>query len=411
MNALTRQQINELRSDIQERLGTDAPIFTCLECSTPLTLRSSTRHRFFFRHTLEDGRCSAITKGKLSQADIRALAYGRRDESPRHIALKEHIRRSLEADPTFSRIVVEQRLKGTDPKTWRKPDIRAQLGDQIFAFEAQVNPTFLDVIIERGQFYRREGIVLSWILPDFSPHDRQLYEDDILQNNRGTILVVDEQTVAKSEAAGQFLVKCWKARLDKNSTTWAEEIVPFSDLEFDVERQQVYAPFDTTPEGLKAQLEALLGEAHEPRASDPVQAWAQIRAGFAQFGIRLDGDYGETRTFRSMFLALMSLELGRPYRLKFKKLIEVAHNIRSGTRALFPAFIACAAELGQLDEILREEDKTGKLAALIEKERKAWSQNAAQFAVSDSELKAMILTFPRAAPALRRFIRVPSATS
>lgn len=59
--------------------------------------------RFFFRHTLEDGRCLARTRGELSQEEIDARRYNGVKESARHLQMKEWVAQCLAADPGSGR--------------------------------------------------------------------------------------------------------------------------------------------------------------------------------------------------------------------------------------------------------------------------------------------------------------------
>jgi hypothetical protein len=61
-------QLMQLRMAVKTSNAVGDPRYLCAECFTPVYLvqRPDTK-RFFFRHQLEDGRCSAITRGKLSQ--------------------------------------------------------------------------------------------------------------------------------------------------------------------------------------------------------------------------------------------------------------------------------------------------------------------------------------------------------
>lgn len=65
----------QLRLAVQTNLYT-RPRFLCSICSTPtyLVCRPEGK-KLFFRHTLEDGRCSAVTRSKLSKEEIDARKY------------------------------------------------------------------------------------------------------------------------------------------------------------------------------------------------------------------------------------------------------------------------------------------------------------------------------------------------
>jgi len=55
--------VNQKRVDVAQRLAADNPRFLCARCHVPVYVVSLPhRRRFFFRHTIEDGRCSAHTR-------------------------------------------------------------------------------------------------------------------------------------------------------------------------------------------------------------------------------------------------------------------------------------------------------------------------------------------------------------
>src|SRR5665213_1518130 len=66
----------ELRGRIREQLGTENSLFACAYCGVPVyVICQHDDKKFFFRHQLEDGRCSAKTRGRLSQGEINARKY------------------------------------------------------------------------------------------------------------------------------------------------------------------------------------------------------------------------------------------------------------------------------------------------------------------------------------------------
>jgi hypothetical protein len=66
----------KLRMAIKVGIERRRPLYVCAECLSTvyLVIRPSER-LFHFRHTLEDGRCSAKTRGDLDQSEIRARKY------------------------------------------------------------------------------------------------------------------------------------------------------------------------------------------------------------------------------------------------------------------------------------------------------------------------------------------------
>ena len=78
-----------LRGQIRELLGTENRLFACAYCGVPVyVICQHEGRRFSFRHELEDGRCSAQTRGRLSHDEIRARKYHGLRESEPHKRMK-----------------------------------------------------------------------------------------------------------------------------------------------------------------------------------------------------------------------------------------------------------------------------------------------------------------------------------
>ena len=404
INSLKYREVIGLRTFIKDRLSTGQPCFKCIECDNPVTLVASPRKRFFFRHTLEDGRCSAKTRGRFSQGEIRALIYGRRKESPRHRKLKTQISQSLSADPDFRNIVEEQRIAGVCAENWRKPDLLADRGNERYAFEAQVNPTFLDVILARGDFYRTENIILSWILPSFDPHDRRLAIDDIWFNNRKTILVVDDETTSLSETSKKFFVRCWTFNADLEHPAWEHHTIPFNCLNFSANSIDVEIASPNEKSDPKILLEKLLGRRDETTQKERQKLWDDVREIFVDKGIELSGSYRCSSEFHALFLALKSLETGEVYGWSFQKLIQVAHHLKNGEPRVFPAFLACISAF-RMNPIFEEQDRRRKFAEARDEFRRRWQEARDDFLLDPQEIAALSLLFPKAEGALVKFRR------
>jgi hypothetical protein len=115
------ERVLQLRQRLQLDRTQQEPTYVCSLCGTPvyLVMRGSTR-RFFFRHVLEDGRCTARTRGDMSQEEIDARRYNGAKDCRQHSLMKDWIAQSLTADPRFSDIAVEERWAGTLDGSWRR---------------------------------------------------------------------------------------------------------------------------------------------------------------------------------------------------------------------------------------------------------------------------------------------------
>lgn len=70
--------------------------------------------------------------------------------------------------------------------------------DSPIYFEAQLSTTFLRVMVERRDFYLRNGGTLYWIFRDFMPESRRLLHDDVFYTNNRNIFIVNDEALHAS---------------------------------------------------------------------------------------------------------------------------------------------------------------------------------------------------------------------
>ncbi|WP_449240151.1 DUF6035 family protein [Bradyrhizobium mercantei] len=264
------------RVRVRENLKQETPTHICSLCSTPVYIVASPQKRFFFRHIREDGSCRAQTRDKLTEEQIRARKYHGLRESEAHKRIKRLIERSLRADPKFipDSIQTEARwVDQQDPSAWRRPDVQAVTAERLFAFEAQLSTTFLDVVVSRRLFYRHQGALLVWVLGSFSPDYRRMTTDDLLFSNNANVFVVDEETAALSEEAKCFMLRCHFRRpsLEEGDIvdTWAEAVVSFHELTLDLPNQRIFH-FD-----YESEKQALDEQSRQPLREELVAFWIE----------------------------------------------------------------------------------------------------------------------------------------
>jgi uncharacterized protein DUF6035 len=405
---------------IREALNTN-PLFACALCATPVYVVATPEKHFFFRHCVEDGSCPAQTRGSLSQAEILARKYHGLRESEAHRRIKHLIERSLAVDPSFARetILQERRWRSSnDSKVWRQPDVQAVRGKQRFAFEVQLSTTFLNVVVERRQFYRDEMASLVWVFGQFAPEYRRMTTDDLLFSNNANVLIVDDETTRLSEESGAFHLRCHYLRplIDGDSIrdTWQEKVVRFEDLTCDIQGQRTYF-FDHAGEKNRLQTEIAdrlreelfefwestsLHIGHRPENS---ARWNALKSSFAARGIALPEDPSADSSFRGMMHALLSAIKGTPIGWQFTTLIEVAHRVAEGYPQHLLRF-GFALELSGHRDLLDVQDASGrwkrKRAALRERIR---AGDATYF--PDAQwLTAFEFLFPKVAKKVSEFM-------
>lgn len=374
--------INKLRVQTAQLLAADNPLFLCALCHVPVYIVSlPDRRRFFFRHRIEDGRCSALTRGPLSEAQINAIKYDGQKEGPDHRRIKEQIRCSLECDPDFSGVQLERYLPGTEPGTWRRPDVSGLYRSRRVCFEAQLSTTFLHVMAERRNFYLQEHAALIWVFKEF-PRDsipRRLLYDDIFYANNRNVFVVDERTLAESRQQGRFVMLClWQRPSlegDQLQYQWQERTICFNQLTIESERQRVFF-FDC--EGAAERLRKVawdnswVGEFEHYWTTTPPEelrvtvGWQKIRQGRGRReGLRLSPDPDDEAALRGVLNGLYSLRESRPVGWGFPTLIQVVHrslDVAPGSIGV----LARAVEHYRRAPQLLKEDKSERLARKLQ---------------------------------------------
>jgi hypothetical protein len=379
-------EVVQLRTAIKDGQKQDAPLYACSICAVPVSLLMHPQSGlFFFRHLVEDGRCSAVTRGELSHEEINARKYNGAKESALHIQTKNWVAKSLRADPNFSRVEVESTWKGALTGNWRRPDVRAIYrrpedgAAAPIAFEVQLSTTYLDVIVERRKFYQDEGGLLFWIFAEFKDEGRRLTQDDVFFNNNQNAFIVDAASAAASMAEAQFRLTCIWAEPPAESPALQTKLVGFNELTLNTATQQAFY-FDFY--GSKAALRTAMLAATAPlrdsfeatwialtTGDGSVRAeWAKAHREFRARGVPLPP---RPRDLHPILLdALYSAKHGRVIGWRFRKFIEVAHRLAGGHRPYLQIFRK-ALQVYRRGDQLEAEDSSGKWALRVRKYRAA----------------------------------------
>lgn len=377
-------RLMQLRMEVKTSILEDKAKYLCAECFVPVHLCClMAKRRFFFRHTIEDGRCSAITRGELTQEEINARKYNGAKESFLHRQMKQWLVESLHASGKITDVAQEQRWKGLVTGDWRRPDVSARLGELKVAFEVQLSTTFLDVIAERRRFYLKEGALLFWVFARFDEDARRLTLEDVFFNNNQNAFIVSETTRDASRASGQFLLDC----------VWAEpaywdtgpelhrERVSFDQLTLDPTKQQAfYFDYATARAQRTAHEEAERGawpkrfeewwlQEADRHTSLHDQEWAIhdfptcVPTDWDDWGMVSSTPlrfYGENNRLPvAMLDCFYSAKHGRPIGINRKHFIEVAHYVAES----YPHYLLWfrrALQVYDRAPLLKEQDKRGK---------------------------------------------------
>lgn len=399
----------QLRMQLQTDLRREQPRFVCAMCMTPVYLVSRPEGRkFFFRHSLEDGRCSAVTRGLLSQEEINARKYNGAKESWLHLEMKSWIAACLRADPNFSDVVVEGRWTGAFSGEWRKPDVRALYGGMRVAFEIQLSTTYINVIAQRREFYRQEGGLLFWVFAHFDIGARRLTQEDVFYNNNRNAFVVTQATRDESLRQRRFVLECnWaEPTLGGGVGELRREVVAFDTLMLDAGTQRAYH-FDFDSERARlarevrerklARLRPLRDKfeawytAYVSVGDDDPKTWGQLRRDFAGENVPLPDHPGMLP--RGLLNVLYSTKHGCVIGWDYSNFIQVAHHVEPGLRQYLHYFRA-ALKAYERAELIRAEDQSGKWAAKVAEYKVRIHQGDPAYAADKTHDALVQLLFP-----------------
>ncbi|MBR0959356.1 DUF6035 family protein [Bradyrhizobium japonicum] len=410
------------RVRMRENLKQDTPTHICVLCGTPVYIVASPQKRFFFRHTREDGTCRAQTRGRLTEEQIRARKYHGLRESEAHKRMKRRIERSLRADPQFIPDSVQTEARWVDqqdPNAWRRPDIQAATAERLFAFEAQLSTTFLDVVVSRRLFYRDQGAVLVWVLGSFSPEYRRMTTDDLLFSNNANVFVVDEETTTLSEEAKRFMLRCHFRRpaLENGSIVdqWDEAVISFHELTQDLLNQRLFyfnyegqrrVLDEQSHQPLRNELVAFWTEAMTPHLDgtpERLENWRQIRERYNAIGIQLPDHPSGDSSFRAMMHGVLSAVHGRPIGWQFDHLIQVAHQLAQLHTEVLLAF-GYALEKSGHKPLFDSQDVTGKWKRKLREFAPLLKSRDPRYMPNATWLPVLSFLYPEVAAALKNFV-------
>lgn len=413
------------RSKLLEAIYAGKPRLVCDVCQVPVYLVASPIKAFFFRHRVEDGSCPAVTRSFESEEEIRARQYAGVQESDAHRRLKRLLLRSMGCDSAFTELGEEKAWRRADGLAGlRRPDVSSAFNGHRLAFEVQLSTTFISVVVGRRAFYRGQGGLLVWVLANFDPHNRRMTEDDIVFPNNSNVLVIDDETVAASEANHRFMAKCWYRRPDSPpfDAEWACDLVGFDQLTLDIDGQRAFL---VDVEGLEAARRAKM-EADRKAAIERIHAslrgefiafwesplnpdlsyrehgeiWTSFGDRFANLGLPLpEYLHGDLHLDRCLKV-ILTAKTGQPVGWSFKRLPEVAHHLHDKHPELLLLFGHLLRLYGN-DQLLKDQDLTGGWGRKAQRLRQEIRDGSTRYVSRTSWGDLLSFLFPEAADLLR----------
>ena len=226
--------------EIRTQFHTNEVELYCLECFQKLNVSTSKYDRLHFKHEPKADFCE-LKDSNLSPEEneiFSEILFAK--ESQRHKDLKNKIGASLSnvqgVDKTSILIDSNFIIKGSEK---RKPDVYCKYLDKEIVFEIQLSNLSLRYILNRYNFYKKNGIYLIWILDNFDIHNQGQLERDI------KYLVKHENFFHLDESTNDFTLICRYKQpflTDRNQirTPWIEKSVSLNQIKFDNENHQIY---------------------------------------------------------------------------------------------------------------------------------------------------------------------------
>lgn len=362
-----------LRTTLRKEIERGEARYVCPVCFKPIYLCSNPgKTGQYFAHRDVDSNCPKLEQQNVSQEVIRAIKYNGAKESQAHYDTKKLLLDSLRADPKFSDEKEEEIWKSKfKAGKFRRPDVRAtyhgQKGDLRIAFEVQLSTTFLSEIVQRSEFYLKEGALLIWVFRRFVEKGPKLTQLDIFYPNNLNAFVVNQETRNISVNTGRLNLRChWAEPIIANTEIdqkLCEQIIPFSSLTLDQAKQQAYF-FDydsakaSAEEDIKQRKLEEIGE--ELKKHCRLRHWEfddsvvqNLRTKFAEYGYIIPRSPGK---LHRLIKCILSLQEGFPVGSGQKHLIELGNMLYQGDPDDLFFFLAASNAYNRKDELIAHGD-------------------------------------------------------
>jgi hypothetical protein len=197
----------------------------------------------------------------------------------------------LEADPLASGVNQEQTTFSQAMKgEWRRPDVKCVYQGHPVVFEIQLSYTFLSDVIERDEFYKRDGIHIIWVFASFNLN-RAVVTDEAFFNRRN-LFVLDADAMSQTAERGVLTFNGYRQipRIVDGSIAdeWASSYVPLNEVIFP---QDTFRPYFFD---YGAARNTLVSERAELQRRKDDEKWHQEVNQYIELALRYyDSDYDD----------------------------------------------------------------------------------------------------------------------
>jgi hypothetical protein len=282
-----------MEARVERKQGGDAVRFQCAICKRPLILsryREANGNRWF-THDGKSEDCPWHEGNRTTPEQTKALIYRGQQEGAKHKELKRFLAQWLEADPLASGINQEQTTFSQVMKgEWRRPDVKCVYQGHPVVFEIQLSYTFLSDVIERDEFYKRDGIHIIWVFASFNLN-RAVVTDEAFFNRRN-LFVLDADAMSQTAERGVLTFNGYRQipRIVDDSIVdeWASNYVPLNEVIFP---QDTFRPYFFDYDAAR---NALVSELAELQRRKEDEGWHQEVNQYIELALRYyDSDYDE----------------------------------------------------------------------------------------------------------------------
>jgi competence CoiA-like predicted nuclease len=164
---------NEVTEKHREQYHRNQLSIICPECGLALQIVPSKNNHYFFRHFPNQ---SCALDSKKFTIEYRNYILQQSRESEKHNSLKNKLQEKLHLsdDPLIDKttICIEKYTDG------RRADVYCERNGKKIAFEVQISPLSLSIILERIDHYREKDIHLFWVIEP-NEFDKLQFQNDI----------------------------------------------------------------------------------------------------------------------------------------------------------------------------------------------------------------------------------------
>lgn len=334
LRALRRASLTGVRRSGESEVS---PRLRCGLCEGPIhvSMRQTEAGNRWFAHHGEVTNCPYRTERRMSPEEQFAWQYQGQQEGANHKYLKHFIADWVEREPGCSSVWRDKiRPSGLKRGEWKRPDVRAVVGEREIVFEIQLSYMYLSEVLRRDAFYREEGVHILWIFREFQPH-REVVRDEFFYNRRN-IFVLDSDAERETLKRGRLTLKCYYQTPaltgESLSEKWSSRYVHLDDLTYpEPGFRAYYRDFDEARFRLLrlSLVRSIMrwGRARKERGDDANDAFSQVVAAWHVLESATATDwpefFSETYFLCEQLPRLLSIKYGRPIGYRYKTVWEV----------------------------------------------------------------------------------------